>query len=511
VAIDPGNKPEVPVVATETRWVCAVCGYVHQGADLPGCCPICGAAPDLFELQSHSIAPIHQSEFDQWTCLNCDYIHLGTRPPPICPVCGLPPDQFEAGTYIPTVAGSSEETLAIVIVGAGIAGVSAAEAIRQASPAASITLLCKEPELPYYRLNLTRYLAGEISAENLNIHPQQWYRDNSIDLRLATELQELDPDGTRLTLSGGELLRYDRLIFAMGAHPFVPPIPGIHRENVTTLRTVRDADAILGQCCPGLPCVIIGGGVLGLEVAGALARHGVSVTLLEGFGWLMPLQLNQTAGDLLAEYAADLGITIRTNVKIAQIDGDDRVRSIVLEGGASIPAELVIITAGVRSNSWLLRRAHIDVNQGVLVNDTLQTCREELFAAGDIAEHRGVSYGAWAPAQFQGVIAGLNAIGKKTEFAGIPRTNTLKVLNLELFSIGQVHPADGSYQTYELMKNRQYHYFMFHDGQLVGAILLGDMKLAATIKILIEKKSSCTDLLHTNPDVQAVITYIENR
>ncbi|HIJ94174.1 MAG TPA: FAD-dependent oxidoreductase [Desulfuromonadales bacterium] len=510
MAIDSGYKAEAVVIPAEHRWVCAVCGYVHQGTETPGCCPICGATPDLFELHPHTAPHDELIDFDQWTCLNCDYIHLGADPPLTCPVCGLPSDQFKPGRFIPAVTASSEEVLAIVIVGAGIAGVSAAESIRNASPSAVITVLSKEPELPYYRLNLTRYIAGELTVGNLNIHPQQWYQDNDINLCLATELRELDPDSKCLTLSDDQTLSYDRLILAMGAHPFVPPIPGIHRENVTTLRTIRDADAIIAQCRPGLPCAIIGGGVLGLETAGALVRRGVAVTLLEGFGWLMPLQLNQAAGKLLAGYAVGLGITVRTNVKIAQIDGDDRVRSIVLEGGESIPAELVIVTAGVRSNSWLLRRADIDVNQGVLVTDTLQTSREELFAAGDLAEHRGISYGTWAPAQFQGVIAGLNAIGKKTEFAGIPRSNTLKVLGLELYSIGLVQTKDGSYQSFELQNNGQYFHFMFHDGQLVGAILLGDMKLAAAIKNLIEKKSSCTDLLHSRPDVHEVITFIEN-
>ena len=494
----------------EKRWVCTICGYVHQGTELPECCPICGATPDLFELQPEAAPPAEQAAADQWACLNCEYIHTGTVPPSACPVCGLPAAQFEPVRSAAAVTASGQEAIAIVIVGAGIAGVSAAEAVRRDSPAAGITLLSKEPDLPYFRLNLTRYLAGEIVADELFIHPEEWYRENGIDLRLGTELRDLDPGSRVLTLSRDEVLTYDRLILAMGSHPFVPPIPGIHRENVTVLRSLRDADGILGQCRPGLSCAIIGGGVLGLETAGALARRGVNVTLLEGFGWLMPQQLNQTAGDLLARYAAGRGIGIRTNVRINQIDGDDRVRSIILESGESIPAELVIVTAGIRSNTYLLRRANLEVNQGVVVTDTLQTSREEIFAVGDISEHRGVSYGTWAPAQFQGVIAGLNALGKEIEFAGIPHSNTLKVLNFELFSIGQVHPQDGSFQAFDSLDNGQYHCFVFRDGQLVGAILLGEMRLAAAIKNLIEKKVSCTDLLHTNPGVQEIITYIEN-
>ena len=494
----------------EKRWVCTICGYVHQGTELPECCPICGSTPDLFELQPEVTRPAEQAAVDRWACLNCEHIHHGTSPPATCPVCGLPAAQFEPDRTAAAAAAPGREALSIVIVGAGIAGVSAAESVRRDSPAAAITLLSREPGLPYFRLNLTRYLAGEIAAADLFIHPEEWYRENRIDLRLGTELRDLDPDSRVLSLSRDEVLTYDRLILAMGSHPFVPPIPGIKRDNVTVLRTLRDADDILGQCRPGLSCAIIGGGVLGLETAGALARRGVSVTLLEGFGWLMPQQLNQTAGELLAGYASGLGISIRTNVRISQIDGDDRVRSIILENGECIAAELVIVTAGVRSNTYLLRRANLEVNQGVVVGDTLQTCREEIFAAGDCAEHRGVTYGTWAPAQFQGVIAGLNALGSKIEFAGIPRSNILKVLDFELFSIGQVHPRDGSFQTFDLRDSGQYRCFIFRDGQLVGAILLGEMRLAAAIKNLIEKKVSCTDLLHTNPGVQDIITYIEN-
>jgi nitrite reductase (NADH) large subunit len=486
-----------------------VCGYVHQGTELPGCCPICGATPDLFERQAVAPAPLERGAVDRWACLNCDYIHHGPTPPVTCPVCGLPAEQFEPARAAYAVTAPDHQEISIVIVGAGIAGISAAESIRRDAPAARIILLSKETDLPYYRLNLTRYLAGEITAADLLIHPEEWYRENAIDLRLGSELRDLDPDKRQLTLTTHEILRYDRLILAMGSHPFVPPIPGVNRENVTVLRTLRDADRILDQCRPGVPCAIIGGGVLGLETAGALARRGVSVTLLEGFGWLMPQQLNQAAGELLGQCASDLGITIRTNVRIAQIDGDDRVRSIILENGEIIPAELVIVAAGVRSNTYLLRRAALEVNQGVVVNDLLQTSREEILAVGDISEHRGVSYGAWAPAQYQGVIAGLNALGSTTEYAGIPRSNTLKILDGELFSVGQVHPADGSFQVFESKENLQYHYFVFRDGRLVGAILLGDMQLAAAIKKLIEKKVSCTDLLHTNPDVQDIVTYIK--
>lgn len=495
--------------ANETRCVCTICGYVHEESAPPACCPICGATPDLFEFQARSEPKRQESGAGQWACLNCDYVHQGSTPPPVCPVCGLDGDQFEPRKPEQAVTGSGRQDLTVVIAGAGIAGVSAAEAVRKASPAARIILLSREPDLPYFRINLTRYLAGEISAGDLRIHPETWYGDNGIELRRSAELRELDPAARVLTLHNHERLTYDRLILAMGAHAFTPPIPGANRENVTVLRTLKDADFILSQLRAGLRCTIIGGGVLGLEAAGALARHGVQATLLEGFGWLMPRQLNRTAGNLLARHAEKLGIMIRTDARIKQIDGDDRVRGVILESGESIPTDLAIIAAGVRSNTYLPRQARLEVNQGVVVDDYLRAADENIFAVGDIAEHRGLCYGTWAPAQFQGAIAGLNAVGGRVEFAGIPRSNTLKVLDYDLFSIGQVHPDDGSYLCFEAQVNGTYRYVVFRDGKLAGAILLGDTRQAAAIKRLIEAKTCCNDLLSGNPDMDEVLAFIE--
>lgn len=496
-------------MTNEKRWICTLCGYVHQGETPPNTCPICGATPDLFEPHASTEPPRRESAIDQWACLTCDYIHQGAAPPAVCPVCGQGAEQFEPHKGEQSVASAEGET-SVVIVGAGIAGVSAAESIRRAAPLARITLLDREPDLPYYRINLTRYLAGEISRDDLTMHPEQWYADNGITLRLSTEMRGFNPGSGELTLHNGEQLEYDRLILAMGAHPFVPPIPGATRENVTVLRTLGDADFILGQLHPGLNCTIIGGGVLGLEVAGALVKRGATVTQLEGFPWLMPQQLNRTAGGLLARHAGKLGIAIRTDARIKQIDGDKRVRSVVLESGESIPSDLVIITAGVRCNSYLPRQAQLTVNQGVVVDDHLKTSQGNILAVGDLAEHRGVCYGTWAPAQFQGSIAGLNAVGGEVEFAGIPRSNTLKVLDFDLFSIGQIHPDDGSYQSFEEVENDCYHYVVFRDSRLVGAILMGDMGPAAAIKRMIEAKTSCGDLLQGAPDMKAILSFIKN-
>ena len=492
----------------ETRFLCTLCGYIHKGAAPPDKCPVCGATSELFEIQDEP-KPTNQDVDSQWICMTCGYVHSGPTPPETCPVCGVGPDQFEPYTQDASPDSQALQNLSIVILGAGIAGVSAAESIRGAAPAARVTLVSNEPGLPYFRLNLTRYLAGEIASNELYIHPEQWYRDNNIELRASAELTGFDPKKKQLTLNQKELLTYDRLILAMGTHAFIPPIPGADLENVTPLRTLQDADFILGKIRPGLRCVIIGGGVLGLEAAGSLAKRDVNVTVLEGFSWLMSQQLNRAGGDFLTDHVKKLGISIRTDARIASIDGAEQVNGVVLENGEHLQADLVIISAGVRPNSLMPLQAGLSVNRGVIVDDYLRTKNEDIFAAGDLSEHRGVCYGLWTPAQLQGKIAGLNAVGGQMEFSGIPRSNGLKVLNFDLFSIGKVNPDDADYITFENGENGHYRYFVFRDEQLVGAVLMGDTSLAASVKRLIETKTSCATVLNGNPDTGKITAFIK--
>ena len=233
---------------------------------------------------------------------------------------------------------------------------------------------------------------------------------------------------------------------AAGANPFIPPIPGSDREGVTSLRTVQDADYLLGACEAGARCVCIGGGILGLETAGALARRGAKVTLLEGHGWLLPRQLNQRAGEILGDHVCRIGITLRNKAVTREILGDGRVHGVLLEDGSTIPADLVVIATGIRANSSLAQQAGLEVKHGVVVNNHLTTSHPDVLAAGDVAEHKGVVYGLWTASQAQGTIAGRNLAGASAEFGGLPRSNTLKVLGLDMFSIGQIMPEDASFQ-----------------------------------------------------------------
>jgi nitrite reductase (NADH) large subunit len=477
-----------------------VCGYVHTGETPPETCPVCGAAADLFEPCEEAAPAPPSAPVKSWRCAACGYVHEGAEPPAECPVCGQPKDQFEP--VEPAVSGPAiqGQKIRVVVVGAGIAGVSAAEAVRQTSPEAEITLVSEEPELPYYRLNLTRYLDGEITAQELTIHPRSWYEERRIEIRAGQQATALEVGKRKLTLADGGEVSYDKLILATGARPFLPPIPGADREGVLGLRTKGDADEILAQARSGRPCVCIGGGILGLETAAALGRHGVEVTVLDQAAWLMPRQLNRPAAGVLAGHLQRLGLKLCYEAKTKEIVGDGRALQVVLQDGSRHPAGLVIIAAGVRPRLDLARQAGLDVGQGVVVNDCLQTSAPDIFAAGDVAQHRDRLYGLWNAAQTQGWLAGCNAAGRVSPFGGIPRSNTLKVAGIHLTSIGIFEPETDRDVVLQSGEPGNFVHFLFRDGVMIGAILIGERVSASKVGQAIEAKRDFSFLLsQTSP------------
>ena len=496
--------------ASSSAWVCPVCGYVHRSSEPPDECPVCGSPrsdfqPHVEEKPSVSSAPL------QWRCFICSHVHDGSHPPESCPVCGADNSKFEPLTEQTTPDKSRGFAGKVVIVGAGIAGLSAAESARVAAPDAEIVLVSKEAEFPYYRLNLTRYLAGEIGEAQLPIYPQEWYAQKRIDLVQGAEVSSLVLDRRAIGIGGGSEIGFDRLILACGAHPLVPPLPGSHLDGVQVLRSVQDARALQQMVKADLPCVCIGGGILGLETAAALARRGVSVTLLENFGWLLPRQLDHAGAKVLERHVAGLGIKVRLSATTAEVTGDRRVCAVAMADGSSLEAELVVIAAGVRPNSHLARRAGLEVNQGIIVDSYLATSFPDVYAVGDVAEHRGILYGIWEPARYQGVIAGKNAVGAHIEFGGIPRANTLKVLGVSLFSVGEIEAKDGSYQVIAREHDGNYARFLFRDSHLVGAILIGDTHLAAPSLRFVKERIDASGVLARRPTADEVSMWLEDK
>ena len=475
-------------MGSSKRWRCKVCGYIHEGDAPPDTCPVCGVPGSEFELDAPAPEPTKKNQPATWRCQVCGYLHEGDAPPDTCPVCGVPASEFkimESGNTSPAPDTPSAEGTSVVIIGGGIAGLSAAEGVREMDHSASITLISGEEELPYYRLNLTRYLAGEIGDEALPIHPANWYEQQNIRLLNGRTMKRVDGAGKTVTLDDGTIASYDKLVITTGAHAFLPSVPGTELPSVFTLRSGNDAKAILKALRPDSRVVCIGGGILGLETAGALARHGARVTVLEASEHLMPRQLTPEGSQLMTEHLDRLNIKVLMQARTAAIaDG-----IVHLEDGRRIEADLVVITVGVRPNLEFLTEAGLATERGILVNNRMETSQADIFAAGDVCEHNGVMYGSWAAAQFQGKIAGMNAAGSPAEFGGLPRSHNLKVLGKDMFSIGEIRAADGSYRQLEETGDDTYRMFMLRDGRLIGALLVGDLELMSAVRTMIEKKT----------------------
>jgi len=446
-----------------------------------------------------------------WECIVCGYIHEGAAPPDECPLCGAPRSEFKprrpSTPHLPAVGGP--EGVRVAVLGAGIAGLAAVESIRSASPTAQVTLISEEQHLPYQRLNLTRYLANEIAENQLPIHPAQWYTQHHLQLLLGTKAARIDLGRRSIVLADGQTTAFDKLILATGATAAIPPIPGAAAENVRCLRTLDDAKAVLDWARPGARCVCIGGGILGLEAAGALARRGVEVALIEGQAWLLPRQLNERASRVLQKQVTGLGIRLYHSAGVARIAGEGRAREVLLQDGSSLPTDFVILATGVKPTTALAEQCGLTVNRGILVNDQLVTSDPNVLAAGDVAEHRGTVYGLWTVSQIQGHIAGLSALGGQVAFNGVPRSNFLKVLGVGLFSIGAIEPEGPEGRALEQETDSGYQRFVFRGGRLVGAILLGDTRSATAVKSAIERADDLGGLLQRRLPATAVLAHLE--
>ncbi len=473
-------------------WKCDICGYVHNGDEVPEFCPVCGAEAIHFSIFIIQSSTPQKAAAKVWQCSICDHIVPGSAPPELCPICGAAAALFHPYEVTATTVAAAD-IRKVVILGAGIAGLTAAEEARRQAPEVEIILVSREMTLPYYRLNLTRFLAGEVAEGDLLIQHQEWFDSQKIAC-LAGEAQTIDRDAKKVTLRDGSQLDYDRLILANGAHPFIPPIPGANREGVMVLRTLEHARKMISNLRPGCRVVCLGGGLLGLESAWALQRRGAEVTVLEGFDWLLPRQLPPAAAALLLTHLEERQMKIECGVQVKEFTGDESVHGVRLEDGREIPAELVVLATGVRPNSHLARQCGLKVHQGVIVNDRLFTSDQHILAAGDVTEHQGRVYGIWPASYAQGLVAGANAVGGSAEFSGLPMTNRIKVLDVDLFSIGQIQAIDASTRIFEARDHGSYRGLACHDGQIVGAVLYGDMQLMRPLREAVEQEQRIQEL-----------------
>ncbi len=364
-----------------------------------------------------------------------------------------------------------------LIIGNGVAGTTAAERIRDKDPSGRIVIVTEEPYPFYSRIMLINYLAGEIEEDALYLKSDSWYKDNSIELLLNSRAERLDTVSKHVILSTGERLGYDRLLVSTGGKSLVPPIKNAGKEGVFTIRGLDDARMVLKYVEQGNKnLILIGGGVLGLEVGNALRKRGCTVTVVEVFPRLLPRQMDPQGAELLQKQMEGRGFRFYLGVKSKEVIGRKAVDGLLLEDGRKIEGDIIIVSAGIRPDIELARNAGLKINEGVVVDNWMKTSGNDIYAAGDVAEHNGRLYGIWPAAEQQGQVAGINMSGGGVIYKGTTPSNILKVAGIDLMASGDIDPEDKN----EVCRFRDeerflYKKLVFQDGRLIGFILYGDL------------------------------------
>lgn len=427
-------------------------------------------------------------------CLVCGEIFDSSME--ICPVCGVGKENF-----VPVDAEESsfrkDTDHFYVILGNGAAGLSAAKAIRERDKTGSVIMISNEAYPTYNRPMLTKSMVAELDAKEILVEPEAWYQENNIHLLLEKEVTGIHTDKKEITLSDGTALKYTKLIYALGSECFVPPIPGTDKPEVVAIRRMSDIEKIEAMLYRVQNVVVIGGGVLGLEAAWELKKSRKQVVVLEAAPQIMGRQLDEGASQMLTDISRSNGIDIHAGVQIASIEGESSVTGVKLADGREFPAELVIVSAGVRANVGAAKNAGLDINRGIVVNADMSTSDENIFACGDCAEYEGINYAIWPQALEQGKVAGANAAGDALTYTTVSAGLSFHGMNTGLYAIGDNGKNPNLiYRTVEFkdMGRKQYEKYYFLNNRLCGAILIGDTSKMAFVTEAVEQKKTFKEM-----------------
>ena len=429
-------------------------------------------------------------------CLVCGAIFDASLE--ICPVCGVGKENFiEVEAEENTFSNNTEEFY--VILGNGAAGFHAAKAIRERDKTGTVVMISDEPWQSYNRPMLTKSIMSGLTAEQIEIEPKAWYEEQNIYQILGRKVQKIDVEGHKVLLDDGNSYHYTKLIYALGSECFIPPIAGTEKAGVYAIRRLSDTEKVAARLETAKHAAVIGGGVLGLEAAWELRKAGCQVTVLEMAPVLMGRQLDASAGQMLREISEAQGIEIRTGVQIEAIEGADAAEGVRLSDGSIIPAELVVISAGVRANTALAKDAGMATDRSVIVNEKMETSLPDIYACGDCAQHEGVNLGIWPQAVEEGTVAGAQAAGDKDAvYKPVSAALSFNGMNTSLFAAGDNgKQPELIYKTVEFRDpaRKQYQKYYFRNNRLCGVILLGDTSRMAEMTEALEKHKTYQEIL----------------
>jgi len=387
----------------------------------------------------------------------------------------------------------------VVIIGNGIAGTFTAQNIRAQDKEIEIVILAQE-EYPYYtRVKLPELISKKLEIHNLIVFKEDWYESQNIKTRLNTKVKAINPEENHIIIEGeSDPISYDKLVLATGSYSNIPPIQNAKElvgKGVFTLRNIKDALTIQSyiETQNVKKAVIIGGGLLGLELAKQIKDHDLDTTIVEFFPRLLPRQLDAESGVFLKEEIESMGIKVILDARTEEIVGKDSVEKVRIKDKPEIDTDIVLIQAGVRPDIRLAKEAKLETNMGIIVNEFLETSDENICAVGDCIEYNGQVWGIIPACIEQSKIIAASVVGKNEKYTATIPKNTLKIVGIDLTSIGIFDPEDTKQigPGWQILKNankkkKYYKKVVLEGNKLKGAIILGEKKAVPYINRNIE-------------------------
>ncbi len=389
--------------------------------------------------------------------------------------------------------------MTFMVIGAGPAGVKAAEALRAADADAEIVLVGDEPEPPYSRMAIPYLLTEAIGEDGTYLHRDDAPLAGKGISYIHDRAVNIDADRHVVGFESGDEKTYVRLLIATGARPIKPPVPGLDLPGVTHCWTLEDARRITERARPGADVVLMGAGFIGTIILEALAMRGVNLTVIEAEDRMVPRMMNAAAGGMLKAWCESKGVTVLTSTRVERVAESGGGLSVSLDDGGELSAGLVVVAAGVRPNVEFVAESGIKVADGIVVDDCLRTSAADVYAAGDCAQGPDFS-GGWAVHAIQptavehGRIAALNMAGSETTYRGSLSMNVLDTLGLISASFGRWQGIDGGDHA-ETLDAAGFRYLRleFDDDHLIGGLSIGRTENIGVIRGLIQGRVRLSD------------------
>ena len=390
-----------------------------------------------------------------------------------------------------------EATMSYVILGNGVAGVHAAETIRQLDPNGKITMISDEVFPPYCRPMISMVLEGSLPPEKLPIRPSSFYEEFKIEPVLGNRVSAVDVDNRAVSVNG-KGYPYDKLLIATGADPRRIKAEGLELKNIFFMRTETHVRQMLSTLPTIRKALVLGGGLVGFKASYGLLRRGIQVTMLIRSGYPLSMQVDSEAGRMVWDELKAHGLNVRLGVEATAFEGKDTVSKAHLSDGTFLPCDMVVIGKGVFPARGFIPKEKIKVDAGIVVDEHMETSAPGVFAAGDVAESIDIARKSpwvnaiWPEAVAQGRIAGMNMAGRRTAYKGSLSRNVIRIFGMDVMTAGLITPPEA--EGFDILKvadsrAKTYRKMVFRGDRLVGMVMVNAIEQGGVLMALIQSET----------------------